>query len=438
MGVNSRETEEKIEEVGRQILVLARNELYLRMRFLDVALSSFVYVRDDSVELAATDGFCIFYQPARLGGLFRESRLKVNRAYLHMVLHCIFRHMLMRRGREEVFWNLACDITVESVIDGWDVRSIRTGQSWLRQKTYRRLRERNPVLTAERVYRALFEWELSERDMTALGAEFTVDDHKYWAKDEDKNRESELNQRWQDISEQMQTDMETFSQETSSSSGHLLRQVQVENRERYDYRKFLKKFAVLREEMTVDEDTFDYVFYTYGLQLYGNMPLVEPQEWKEVTKVEDFVIVIDTSMSCSGDLVKKFLEETYGILSENESFFQKVNIHILQCDEEVQRDKKITGKKELKEYMENLELAGEGGTDFRPAFAYINRLVEEGQFSRLKGVIYFTDGQGIYPAQRPAYETAFVFMRENYEDVDVPPWAMKLIIEEEEIEQYGH
>lgn len=431
-------SKDKIEQVGEQILMLARNELYLHMRFLDIALSSFVYVRDDSVGLTATDGNCIYYHASELGGLFRESRIGVNRTYLHMVLHCIFRHMIRRRGRDESLWDLACDIAVESVIDEWNVRSVRSGQSWLRQKTYRRLKEGNPVLTAERVYKTMEEWALSEKDRLALSAEFIVDDHRYWPKDEDRDKESELNQKWQNISEQMQTDMETFSQEASSSSGHFLKQVQVENRERYDYRKFLRKFSVLKEEMTVDEDTFDYVFYTYGLQLYGNMPLVEPQEWKEVTKVEDFVIVIDTSMSCSGDLVKKFLEETYGILSENESFFQKVNIHIIQCDDQIQRDKKITDKKELKAYMDELELAGEGGTDFRPAFAYINRLLEERQFSRLKGVVYFTDGQGIYPAQRPKYETAFVFMRENYEDVDVPPWAVKLIIEEEEIRQYGH
>lgn len=59
----------------------------------------------------------------------------------------------------------------------------------------------------------------------------------------------------------------------------------------------------------MDPDSFGYTFYSYGLTMYGNMPLIEPQEWKEVQKVEEFVIVIDTSMSCSGELVKKFLEE---------------------------------------------------------------------------------------------------------------------------------
>ncbi len=86
----------------------------------------------------------------------------------------------------------------------------------------------------------------------------------------------------------------------------MLEQIQVENRERYDYRHFLQRFSVLREEMQVDPDSFDYIFYTYGLSLYGNMPLVEPLESKEVSRIEDFVVVIDTSMSCSGDLVRCF------------------------------------------------------------------------------------------------------------------------------------
>ena len=32
------------------------------------------------------------------------------------------------------------------------------------------------------------------------------------------------------------------------------------------------------------------------------------------------------------------------------------------------------------------------------------------------------------------YETAFVFMREDYSDADVPPWAIKLILGPEELE----
>jgi len=52
------------------------------------------------------------------------------------------------------------------------------------------------------------------------------------------------------------------------------------------------------------------------------------------------------------------------------AFLQKLNVHIIQCDEKVHTDKKITSQKEMKAYMEHLELYGDGGTDFRPAFEW--------------------------------------------------------------------
>ena len=78
--------------------------------------------------------------------------------------------------------------------------------------------------------------------------------------------------------------------------------------------------------------------------------------------------------------------------------------------------------------MESLTLYGEGGTDFRPAFEYVDELIRKGEFTDLRGLIYFTDGYGIYPRKMPEYQTAFVFMQEDYRDVDVPAWAMKLLI----------
>lgn len=425
--------EQRLDEIGRKILILTRNELYMKMRFMDVSLSAFQYVQDMSVAFIGTDGENLYFDGKMLGGEYRQCRTNVCRGYLHLVLHCIFRHVFRRGKREENLWNLASDIAVESVIDDWNLPIIRRSPSWLRQRTYRDLKEEIRVFTAEKVYGVLKRWNLAPRELEKMVREFTVDDHKYWAKDEDEERKSEMNQRWQDISEKMQTDMETFSKEAASDSGHFLEQIQVENRQRYDYRSFLRKFAVLREEVTVDDDSFDYVFYSYGLRMYGNMPLIEHQEWKEVKKVEEFAIVIDTSMSCSGDLVKKFLEETYGILSESDSFFKRVNIHIIQCDEQVQSDQKITCKEELKEYMEKLDLVGEGGTDFRPAFAYIDELIATHQFTNLKGVIYFTDGQGIYPGKMPAYQTAFIFLDEGENNENVPPWAIKLVLEEDDL-----
>ena len=82
--------------------------------------------------------------------------------------------------------------------------------------------------------------------------------------------------------------------------------------------------------------------------------------------------------------------------------------------------------------MNHFELRGGGGTDFRPAFEYVNQLCAEKKFSNLRGLLYFTDGMGTYPARRPAYDTAFLFLGEKFDDTNVPPWAMKVVLDEDE------
>ena len=437
-GQDMEEAAEKLKSLGVSILCAARDELYFSMRFLDVALSSFVYQMDSSVSPFGTDGAVMYFHPQQLGGLLRENRILVNRGYLHMVFHCIFRHMF-KRTDDERYWDLSCDIAAEHLIDGCDKRPVRWSRSLLRRETYRKLEAGGRVMNAERIFRELKAWELTEKELSRLEEEFRTDDHRYWEnRGPERKKEPELSRKWQEINEKMETDLETFSKEASEENGSFLGQLRVENRERQDYREFLRKFSVLREEMGTDPDTFDYGFYSYGLTLYGNMPLIEPLETREVRRIADFVIVIDTSMSCSGTLVRRFLEETYSVLKQNDSYFRRVNVHIIQCDEKVHSDVKITSEKELKKYMDQFELYGEGGTDFRPAFAYVDELLGMGEFDDLKGLIYFTDGYGIYPSRMPPYKTAFVFLEEDYRDADVPAWAIRLVLREDDLESAGN
>lgn len=437
-GQDMEEAAEKLKSLGVSILCAARDELYFSMRFLDVALSSFVYQMDSSVSPFGTDGAVMYFHPQQLGGLLRENRILVNRGYLHMVFHCIFRHMF-KRTDDERYWDLSCDIAAEHLIDGCDKRPVRWSRSLLRRETYRKLETGGRVMNAERIFRELKAWELTEKELSRLEEEFRTDDHRYWEnRGPERKKEPELSRKWQEINEKMETDLETFSKEASEENGSFLGQLRVENRERQDYREFLRKFSVLREEMGTDPDTFDYGFYSYGLTLYGNMPLIEPLETREVRRIADFVIVIDTSMSCSGTLVRRFLEETYSVLKQNDSYFRRVNVHIIQCDEKVHSDVKITSEKELKKYMDQFELYGEGGTDFRPAFTYVDELLGRGEFDDLKGLIYFTDGYGIYPSRMPPYKTAFVFLEEDYRDADVPAWAIRLVLREDELESAGN
>lgn len=436
LGMNALQKEQEMElelaDLGMEILGNARNELYLNMRFLDVALSSLGFCPKAGEAVLATDGKMLYFSPHQLASRYRWGRTYINHMYLHSLMHCLFLHLYRRKERIPELWNLACDMATEFLIDGLYKKCVHLPQSSYRREWFQKLREEKKTITAEYLYRKFVLMELSTEEVMRMQKEFYFDDHSGWDDLSKKRSSQEREKHWDDTRDRMQVEMETFSKEAADDVRSLEEQVQVANRKRYDYKEFLRKFTVLKEEMKVDMDSFDYIFYNYGMNLYGNMPLIEHLETKEEQKIEDFVIAIDTSMSCKGELVQKFLEQTYTIFNESESFARKINVHIVQCDERIQEDVVITSRKQMDQYMKNFTIKGQGGTDFRPVFTYIEELKLRKQFQKLKGLVYFTDGYGTFPARKPEYETAFVFMKEDYKDVDVPPWAIKLILDPDE------
>ena len=130
-----------------------------------------------------------------------------------------------------------------------------------KDRSHRQIEKKLKVFTAEGIYKYLVSLGLDEKKKKELQMEFHVDDHQYWPEDPKQDLHQEVENKWKNISEKTETDMETFSSEESQQAGDLIGQVQVENRDRYDYREFLRKFSVLREEVSVDPDSFDYIFY---------------------------------------------------------------------------------------------------------------------------------------------------------------------------------
>ena len=427
-----------LEEIGGEILSAARNELYLNLPYLDVALCGLTFAPGGGVTVTlATDGETLYYDGSYLSDRYLRSRTMTNRAYLHVILHCMLRHLAKKRGKVPELWDLACDMAVESILDDMDYPCLGTGNApALRRRWYGELRGEMKVLTAEGIYRFLLRRDLEEYERSRLQREFFADDHGLWAPEsrEEQEKSRRQDQKWQAASERTQTGLETVLAGQATGGEAVAQQLRVANRESVDYRAFLRRFAVPREVMAVDGDAFDYIFYTYGLQLYGNMPLVEPPETKEERRIEDFVIAIDTSMSTSGETVRQFLECTYAILRSTETFTRKVNIRILQCDDRVRSDRAIHDLEELRDYMEHFELTGGSATDFRPVFEHVARLREQGAFTQLRGVLYFTDGMGIYPRKRPPYDVAFIMMEDPGASFPVPPWAIRLTLTAPELE----
>ena len=421
------------DRMALEVLEVTRSELYLHLRFLSLAIGGLAPTPSAQVRGMGTDGLRLLAEPERLIRVFPKNPVLLNREYLHQLLHCIFRHPFFIADHDRPLWSLACDIAAEWSIDQLDLPCVRRIAGWVRTETYHRLGEVLPAMAAEPIYRRLEEAHLDEKQLLMLQKEFRADDHRFWPKPGDQSPQArQAADQWKNLSQQMQTELETRQKDPGQGGEALAMQVKAANRSRRTYRDFLRRFAVLREELKADPDSFDLGFYAYGLSLYGNLPLIEPLESRETIKIEEFVIVVDTSLSCSGELVKNFLRETYGILRQSESFFRRTNIRILQCDDRVRTDRKITDMDQLAAYMEAFQLVGGGGTDFRPAFRYVDELIRAGEFHHLKGLLYFTDGLGRFPARRPAYDAAFLFLGSQYEDADLPPWAMKLVLDERE------
>ena len=413
-------------QVSNDIFKFIKNELYIELRFFDVAFSELIPQVDETIETMSTDGNCIFFKPEHMISVFKKNSKYLDRLFLHSVLHCIFSHLWVRGERDLFIWGIACDIIVEYTIDNMEKEILKRPLSWLRMQVYEKIDENPDGISAAVIYRELMKTD--SETVNRLHMEFYTDTHKHWPKEDKMSvAQNQTKDKWDKISRQSEIKKE--SQGKDSDKRKNFRQQQVKpQRGKKSYRNFLRKFCILKEELKIDMDEYDLNYYTYGLRIYKNMPLIEPIETKENLRIEELVIVVDTSYSTSGELVKKFLRETFTILSETDSFFRKRKIHIIQCDELVHSDITVTGDTDIDILINNFELAGGGNTDFRPAFEYVNNLIDTGEIKKLQGLLYFTDGKGKYPKKKMPYNTAFVFI-DKLSETAVPAWAMKVSLE---------
>lgn len=435
LGVSPEEYD-RATQIANEVMTLSQNTLLIHLRFLDESINALKTALHAEIAFA-TDGSTLYFEPFSLLKRYRAEQTVLPRDYLHVLLHCLLRHMYLHTQVEQGCWDLACDITVEAIISGLHLPAVTSGRAEKQEAVIAALQKEVKYLTAEKIYRYYRKQNLSQGQIRELRKLFRADDHGLWYQEDGfapGGSGGQTEQSWEEISRHVQGDLQTFSRNRGDDAGALLQNLTAVNREKYDYAAFLQKFASRSEVMKIDDDEFDYIFYTYGLKLYEKMPLVEPLEYKEIKKIREFVIAIDTSGSVSGELVQAFVQKTYNILQSAESFASKVNIHIIQCDQAVQEDVKITSRQEFDQYLETMTLKGFGGTDFRPVFAYVEELRKQRAFTNLKGLVYFTDGMGIYPERKPDYDTAFVFLDDDYRELKVPPWAMKLVLGREDVE----
>ena len=121
------------------------------------------------------------------------------------------------------------------------------------------------------------------------------------------------------------------------------------------------------------------------------------------------VIVIDTSASISDNKLSLFLSEIEYIMQN----FLHYQIELIECDYKIQNTTRLTP---LEPIINSVK--GGGTTDFRAPFDYLKTLNEDFKF-----LIYFSDGEGAFPKEKPTIDTLWVLTK----DTEIP-FGDKLIL----------
>ncbi len=255
------------------------------------------------------------------GADFSVERLE--RVILHMIAHCLLGHVWMER--EGAAFDLACDVQAWLLAEELAPETALSGDA---QELRRRLRgaetlaQTREILESDSFVREHRE-ELSKR--------IALDAHDLWGR----------------------TPPEA-----------------------------LARYSVVRENPREDAESFQTAWYLYGLEHFGNVPLIEPPEEREERRLETLAVVIDTSGSCARGLTQRFLALLRGLMGQSGLFFE-----------------------------------------------HIDALVASGELRGLKGALFFSDGRGIFPSVPPEYEATFVFLKHRFDAIDVPGWVRRLVVD---------
>ena len=183
---------ERAQKVALDIVDECRVQLMLKFRFLDLALwrmpAEAVHVQGRY--WLATDGKMVYFEPYMALGRFEQGFDEAVRDYLHLVMHCIFRHPFDETHSRQDAWWLACDVVAESVAMEMCAGRFPSEDDRARRQALSELRRLCGQLTPGKLY-TLFERtltapygktyrELSSDSIVEFQALFERDNHEAW------------------------------------------------------------------------------------------------------------------------------------------------------------------------------------------------------------------------------------------------------------------
>ena len=139
-------------QIGRDVLGLSKNTLLIHLRFLDQAINRLETTIHNEIAFA-TDGNQLYFEPFSLLHRYKQEQEVITRNYLHVLLHCLLRHMYLHKQVDPKIWDLACDMTVEALINSLCLSVLKVSRQTEQERILGELEGKVKYLTAEKIYR---------------------------------------------------------------------------------------------------------------------------------------------------------------------------------------------------------------------------------------------------------------------------------------------
>ena len=384
---------QKKQEYMRRIL-LARMAVLTRSGFFGLLLMHMRFALDESMPTAATDGERILFGPKFLDSISDNELVFIM---MHEIMHVALRHTSRTGRRNDLLFNIACDIVGNSNIlqaAGMDPKSITLAE-------YGESMHLTPKgdegfkYTAEEVYEMLLQAGGQPKTGT-----FT-DDHSRWGTSDDEALDALWTSRIRDA-------YEAAKARQGKRAGKLPTGVERTLKEllepKTDWRVLLNDF--------IQEVVVDYSFLPPDRR-FTDSPFFLPDFNDTEAVVKDILFMIDTSASMSDEEITRAYSEVKGAIDQ---FGGNLEGWLGFFDAKVVPPMPFADEGEFN----IIRPKGGGGTSFEEIFHYIRKQMADREIA---SIIILTDGFAPFPEESAAMGIPVLWMINN--DMVTPPWGKK-------------
>lgn len=286
-------------------------------------------------------------------------------------MHHILAHSQRKLKRKGFLWQLATDFAINNLLFKNGIK-IPNGANF--DKKYKNM-------YAEEIYEEL------KKEQIEAGFDAYEDDIK--ENEQEENQENKFTK-----VKNIEENLDERDEEQWEYASTLAKEVAI--------RKSLMPLGFERLAKKVTAQNIDWKFELYNAinrhmrNNYAFMPPNKKHLYRGfalpslTSDILSLIVAIDTSGSIQEEILGAFIEEFKTIMQN----FPAVNIELLIADAKVHAHYSFKGAEDM-----DFVLKGGGGTDYRPVFEYI-----DANFPMSSMLLYFTDGDGIFPRIPPSYE----------------------------------